>query len=264
MANIRDLEGVKRGSDIYTVDPRVLVLDYEWNCREDYGDLQQLKEFIRENGVPGLIKGFKRGSQLIVTDGYRRLTATNELIAEGFDIQGVSFQLEKSKNEQDHILTQIVSNSSKNFTDLEQGKVYKRWLSYGGSEEDLSKKLGISVQTIRNKIALSETAPQIHEMIQSGTVAASTAIQVVNATDTSSQAVEILSEAIEQSEGKVTGEVVEGILQEKGLKKVRKPNLKKHVQEMIIGATYVIEGDKVSVDFSIEEWELLRSMLGVE
>ncbi len=265
--NFRDIEGVSRGADTFKIDPRVLKLDYSWNSRIDYGDLDALTEYIRENGVPGVILVFEKGGEIYVLDGFRRMTCVNNLIKQDVNIQTVNCLRVTSKNEADHLLLQLSANKSKNLSTLEEAFVYQKWLAYGGAIEDLAKKAGTSTQTIRNAIAFAETSPEIHRIVSVDDIKPTNALIAINATDTSSEASEVVSEAVAlaKSEGKkrATKEHVEQALENRG-KGTKKPNLKKHVESMVIGSPVKTTDDKVQVEFSRDEWTKLLEMLGIE
>lgn len=260
----RDLEGVSRGTDTFKIDPRKIVIDYSWNIRVDYGDLDSLTEYIRENGVPGLIIVIEKGGKIYVRDGFRRLTCVMRLIALGVDIQTVLCVRETSKNEADHVLIQLRANKSKNFNQLETGLVYKKWLAYGGSVTDLAKKEGLSVQTIQNFVNFAESSPEIHKIVSADDIKPTNAIHAINSTETSTEAAEVVSEAVAlaKAEGKkrATKEHVDQVLEKRG-KAAKKPNPKKLLESILPGAPTVRENGKVSIELTEEEYQQLWALI---
>jgi ParB family transcriptional regulator, chromosome partitioning protein len=194
MASIKDLS-VGR-SDVYMIDPQTIYVDESKNCREDYGNIDELKDSIVASGLKNPLRGFVDGDKIVLTDGFRRMRAIKLAISEGHEIKAVKFLPEdRYSNEGDHLLTQIIANEGKPLTALEQSKVVKRLLQFGWSEEDIATRTGKTVQTIKNYLELSAASPAVHQMVAAGEVSATLATQVVK--EHGSQATEVLTTAVE-------------------------------------------------------------------
>lgn len=165
---------------------------------------EELKDSIRENGVREPIKGYNKDDKFILTDGENRVRAVLALIAEGVEIKSIPALTEdKTANEGERLLTQILSNSGVPFTKREQGRVMKRLLSYGWAIEDIARKTGFKVGYVNECLLIQGAEPAVVELLENKTVAESTVIHAIK-TEGVDGALPVIQEAMEvaKSEGK--------------------------------------------------------------
>lgn len=252
--------GIKESSkgrvEDYLVDPREIVIIDGWNSRDDYGDIDSLKQSIIENGLRKPLKGYFKDNQFILTDGHRRFKAIMAAIAEGHDIKTVRFTCEsKYANDAEKILTQIIDNDGKPLTPLEQAKTFRKLFNFGWSEEEIAKRTAKSVQTVVNYLELLAAPTEVHQMIASGEVSSTLASTVIR--ENGDSAVEILTEAVEtaKSEGKVKATA-------KHIKNTTdKPKLKVIVKQIFGNGFEESRDGKVIVSVPTELYEQLMSLL---
>lgn len=218
------VKGLARGrSDLYRLSPSDIKVKEGFNSRvvdfdpEDAADLE-LAHSISENGVKQPVTVFNENGNVYLSDGHRRLGAALYAIAniEGTDPEMlIPVQVEAAAStEADRIFSQIVRNSSKPFTALEQSIVFKKLAELDWTHEDIAKKSGISAQRVRDLLDLNSKAPaKLKKMIQKGEVSATLAITTLKKTKgDGKKAAETLSEAVsaakEQGKKKATAKDV--------------------------------------------------------
>jgi ParB/RepB/Spo0J family partition protein len=137
-------------TDIYKVDPAVIQIKEGWNSRDasdpaNATHVAELMNSIREIGVKKPLVCYMEDNVVYVTDGHCRLQAVKHLLEQGVEIKTVPVMVEdRHSNEADRIFSQIVHNSGKQLTSLEQAKVFKRLCDLGWAQKDIAVKAGIS------------------------------------------------------------------------------------------------------------------------
>jgi hypothetical protein len=209
MASLKELS--KGRKDLFMMDPRILTIEPGWNKRKDTPELTAYIEWLKDSikATPGVIEPltiYRRGEDLVITNGHCRHRACLELIAEGTDIEAVPVRVEDEKkegtNEIDRALSQITRNSGKPFTPLERAEVFKQCLGYGSDIPKIARKTGFSETYIQNLMALLASPQPILAAVERGEVSASLAVQVQK--DSPADAPQILKEAgkIAKAQGK--------------------------------------------------------------
>src|ERR1700761_8032636 len=195
-------------SDVHRVDPRVLVIEDNWNTRDDSPELLEhidtLAQSIAEIGVKKPIEVKLLKGELIVRDGHCRTRATMRAIEHyKAEIKSVPvISVDRYANDADLILNQVISNSGKPLTSLEEARVYKKLLDMGWNQGDIAKKVGKSNGRISQILSYLEMPAAVQAQVASGAVSASLAQQVVKASETPVEASAALQEAIAKADGK--------------------------------------------------------------
>ena len=197
-------------SDIHRVNPTLLVLEKGWNTRDDSPELLEhidtLAQSIAEVGVKKPIEVKLVNGQLIVRDGHCRTRATMRAIEHyNAEIKTVPvISVDRYANDADLILNQVISNSGKPLTSLEEARVYKKLLDMGWQQTDIGKKVGKSNGRISQILSLLEMPASVQSAVATGAVSASLAQQVVKASETPAKASAALQEAVAvaKSEGR--------------------------------------------------------------
>ena len=211
MAKTTGLAQFREGrSDVHRSNPRLLVLEKGWNTRDDSPELldhiDQLALSIAEIGVRKPIEVKLVNGELIVRDGHCRVRATMRAIDHyKADIKTVPVtSVDRYANDADLILNQVISNSGKPLTALEEARVYKKLLDMGWQQVDIGKKVGKSNGRISQILDLLTMPVSVQASVATGAVSASLAQQVVKSAETSALASQVLQEAVAvaQSEGR--------------------------------------------------------------
>lgn len=205
MTNPTSLKALAEGrTDLYRVDPRQIHIKPGLNCREksfdplDPDDLA-LALSIKEIGVKVPLELFWDDNKAWVSDGHRRLLAAKYGIEHlDSEIKTVPAQtVDRYSNEADRILSQIIRNSGKPLTSMEQAKVYKKLLDLGWLSKDIATKVGVSPARISQVLDLLAMPEPVKQMVAAGTVSPSLAAQTVKAAaGDNAKAIQVLSNAV--------------------------------------------------------------------
>lgn len=208
--------------DLLYVDPKLLMLEENFNTRVDYGDLNELKNSIIENGVKIPLRGYKEGEKYVVNDGHRRYLAVMLAIKEGNEIARVPFISEKKKNIEERIFEILLSNDGKSLTPLELGETYKRLQNYGFSPTEIAKRIGKSVSHVTTTIELAGSSKEVKDAIKEGSISATLVNEIKKSVDTAEEAEEIIkvtTQTNKEAGKKVTKKDLKGLIPEKPAKK---------------------------------------------
>jgi ParB/RepB/Spo0J family partition protein len=197
----------KGRSDILKIDPKDLHIDPEFNVREDTEEYRQhvawLVSSIRSEGVKEPLKARNHNGRLTVTNGHSRLLAVNILLKEGLEIKTVPVIPEdRYSSDADTALTLITSNSGRPLSTLEIGKVYKRLLAFGWPIEEIAKRSGVTTQTVNRALELRAAPEEIKDMVKTGKVSASLAIDTMRNATSKEAAKQTLQKAQQDAQAK--------------------------------------------------------------
>lgn len=253
-------------SEVFKVDPRLLVIEANWNTRDDSPELLEhidmLAQSIAEVGVKKPIEVKLLKGKLIVRDGHCRTRAAMRAIEHyNAAIKTVPvISVDRHANDADLILNQIISNSGKPLTAMEEARVYKKLLDMGWQQGDIAKKVGKSNGRISQILAYLEMPASVQAQVATGAVSASLAQQVVKASETPAQASVALQEAVKEAakEGRKVKPADVGLKASADLYKT----LKQAFEDSDIDCSAeVLETGVVHVTMPVENWALVRKML---
>lgn len=177
---------VTKRTDIYSVDPRNVVVVENFNVRRDFA-LDELKEQIKAQGVlnPITVIPFKDedgNEKYRLVDGERRLRATLAAIEEGADIKRIkALFLPRNTKEEDLLIEQMMRNEGKNFTEYEQAIMFQRFRDkFGYTPSEIAAKFCKSQTFVGRCLSLLELAPEIQEKIENGEISTGAVRQIVS------------------------------------------------------------------------------------
>lgn len=188
-------------SDIHRIDPRLLKIKDNWNCRDEQSaetkaHIEMLALSIAEIGVQEPVTVYWEDNTAWISDGHCRLWATMLAIKNGADIKTIPAKSEQRyANEADRLFSQIIRNAGKPFSQMEQAKVYKRLLDMGWQQQDIARKAGLSPARISQVLDLLALPELIKQMVTNGEVSASMAVNTV-AVHNPQKAVQVLQDAV--------------------------------------------------------------------
>jgi ParB/RepB/Spo0J family partition protein len=185
--------------DMHKVPSSKLRIKTGLNIRSDYGNIEELAESIKENGIRVPVRGYKEkeGNEevYVITDGHRRTLACRHLLKEGTEIL-VPFVLEhKGYSDEQRLIDMFIMNEGKSLTPLEQAEGVRRFIAYGYSEKEIAGKLAKSEGYIRKLNSLNSAPKKFIQLIEKGYISATLAIQVI--------ADGLVDQIIAESEGKL-------------------------------------------------------------
>jgi ParB/RepB/Spo0J family partition protein len=251
-------------SEVFKVDPALLVIEKNWNTRDDSPELLEhidtLAQSIAEIGVRKPIEVKLVNGELIVRDGHCRTRATMRAIEHyKADIKTVPvISVDRYANDADLILNQVISNSGKPLTVLEEARVYKKLLDMGWQQVDIGKKVGKSNGRISQILDLLTMPVAVQAQVATGAVSASLAQSVVKASETPAQASQALQEAVAvaSAEGRKVKPSDVG----------RSSNALTVLRDAFENSDIdcsdeLMSSGIVSIDMPVEEWDKVRELL---
>jgi ParB-like chromosome segregation protein Spo0J len=247
-----------------------LVSNEQINSRNDYGDITQLADNIRTNGLIKPLEGFETPDGLFhIRDGFRRFRALTELSLQGFEFPVLCLVKPESEfSQSDSLYLQINGNSGKSLSPLELGKVLQDLELAGQTIPEICKRCTFSEQYIRDILALSYAPGIIQEMIIEGNVSSSVVIQAMKKTDNESELLEIINSAKDQTTGKISpAKVKKTIAESKGItgnrsgenKPVKSPAKGLEQAEKVLMELH----QKTGLDSMLWIWEAIQGNMSV-
>jgi ParB family chromosome partitioning protein len=247
-------------SDIHRIDPRKLVIRSGWNNREDTEELREhiemLARSIAEVGVKVPIQVKLEGGEMVVKAGHCRTQATMLAISRGVDIKTVPVvSVDRYASDEDLILEQVITNSGKPFSPIEEARVYKKLLDHGWIQADIAKKSGKSQGRVSQILDLLTMPASVQALVAAGSVSPSLAQQTVKAAGSPQKASKQLQEAVDKAKSE-------------GRKKVRpedagqeRNSIKKCFDNSEIDSEDAKRSGFVTIKMPTEEFEFLRKSL---
>ncbi len=250
-------------SDIHRVDPRKLVIVPGWNFRDEGPELDEhidmLAQSIAEVGVKMPIQVKLEDGKMIVKAGHCRTLATMRAIdhykAEIKTVPVVS--VDRYANDADLILEQVITNSGKPPTALQEARIYKKLLDMGWQQGDIAKKVGKSNGRISQILSYLEMPQSVQVAVATGAVSASLAQQVVKSAETPAAASQAITWATEVA--KAEGRKVKP--SDVGTKNAMTIIKEVFENSEIDCSEETIKEGVVSVIIPLEDWEKLRDLL---
>lgn len=185
MENNKTIKG-----EIYKIDPRNIVVVDGFNSRSNFGDIDELAEQIKEQGVLNPIstipfKDDNGNEKYKLVDGERRYRAVMKLINSGFEIARIpSLLLSKSTSEEELLLQQALRNEGKPFNAYEWGVLAKKLIDRCGlSKSEVAKKLGKNQGAISRYLGYLELDPKLSTLLKDDVISGSNLDRILYGTD---------------------------------------------------------------------------------
>lgn len=189
--------------DMYRIDPRLLNVKEGWNARdikttENAEHIDMLAQSIAEVGVKEPLTVYMEGDKVYIEDGHCRYFGTMRAIEHyGAEIKTVNVKTgDRYATEGDRIFSQIVRNSGKRLSPMEQSTVFKRLIDFGWDEAMIAKKSGISGKWVKDLLNLSAAPEAVKKFVRDGKVAPSLAIETLAKSKDGKEAAEKLKAAV--------------------------------------------------------------------
>lgn len=187
----------KRGADVFKIDVTKIDFLDGYNERKDYGNMDELTESIKENGViiPIMVKRNPEiEGRYFAIRGHRRVTACKRLL-ESEAVQEIfiqAFTVPRGWNEIDLLVDQEISNSGKPLNMIERAEIVGKLLKYGLSEKEIATKLIKSSSFISNCLLLLEAPHSIKTIIIEGKISSQLVIDIFKKEKSFDEAVNVI------------------------------------------------------------------------
>ncbi len=198
-------------NDIHLIISSEIVANEALNERDvdNYGDIEELTENIREHGVKNPLHGYREtdanGKMLFnVTHGFRRARAIAALLKEGVEIKVPCLTRKKSDFSKENIIIEhFTLNSGMPLSTLEKANSIKKLLNYNYTVAQISKALSLTESYINNLLLLASAPMAVKNAVQSKKVAASMVMEVLRENKDLDKVSEIIENVI--TEAKTNG-----------------------------------------------------------
>lgn len=163
-------------SDIYKIDPRNIEVQNGFNSRSDFGDIEQLAEQIKAQGVlnPITVVPFTTESgeeKYRLVDGERRYRAVMLLVSQGVDIARIpALYASKSLTKEDLLAQQIIRNEGKPFSEYEYGVAFKKFIDFGYTNKEIAEKLGVKIWKVDCCLAHLNRDEKVQQLMREGRI----------------------------------------------------------------------------------------------
>lgn len=193
-----------------------------FNLRAEGEDLEQsisdLSAFIFDGGqIPALEVRPRAEGGVWVVDGHRRRRALLKAVEDGSLIANEDGDVWVSVvpftgNDADRLARVITSQEGRKLEPLELATGYKRLIAFGWSADQVAKTVGKTRQHVEQMLTLSSANSDVLKMVEAGTVAPATAVEMVRKHGEGAGAVltQELGKAKAQGKAKVTAGTMKG------------------------------------------------------
>lgn len=154
-----------------------------FNLRIEGEDLEAsinaLTDYIMDGGqLPPLEVRVREAGGVWLVDGHRRTRAYRRAVERGAPIEWVNI-VAFTGNDVDRVTRIMTSAEGRSLSPLETANGYKRLASFGLSTEDIGKRVGKTRPHVEALLILANANRDVHNLVTSGVVAATTAIDMV-------------------------------------------------------------------------------------
>lgn len=183
MTAITKTDGYLESGKLYYLDPRKIVILEGFNPRStEWGDDEDkaLEKYVKLNGTAKLPPVLVRhiNDKFILTDGWRRLTATMKNIERGVEIVSIPAMLDDG-DDLDAVYRAVNSNAGKPLTPLEEADAFSRAVNMGAKPADVAKRTGRSIQYVSQRLTLAKGDPEVLEMVAKKELAINAALTAI-------------------------------------------------------------------------------------
>jgi len=163
------------------LNPRVFNDAYKAHIRS-IADSIKSEGFYQDQALAGYVAKEEDGSQSIyVYSGHSRLAAAKLAIKEGAELQRLPVVVSTAGLDLEDITVSLIrGNGGKNLTYYESAIVVKRLAKMGLDLEEISRRTGITVALIKNRLALMAAPSKLREMVANDEISATLAIDMLN------------------------------------------------------------------------------------
>lgn len=170
-------------TDLHMIDVRTITVQDNFNVRRDYGNMGELTESIRQNGVLQPLRCYRRNGEFILVDGHRRLKACLKIIEEDNVSMRVSVVTEgRNVSPEQRVIDMITLNEGKRLNPLEEAEAVSRLLNYGLQEVEVSHKIGKTLTYISNLKLIHSAPEKIKVMVRSEQISSTLLMQLMRDT----------------------------------------------------------------------------------
>jgi len=197
---------------LVTVDPRNIIVVEGRNTRFDYGNIDELAESIRVNGMREPAKVQEKDGVYYLVNGHRRHKACMALIERGHVPDFLTTVIPSTENEEDILADMVIANNGKPFLPLEEAVMLQKLRDdFGWNQAQIANKIGRSLSHVSDRLCLLSADDEVKEAMQSGEIKTQEALAIVRKShgDKEKQK-EIIQRARDGETGVINRELLQG------------------------------------------------------
>ena len=181
-SSMKNVAGYVGSTDLFKIDPHKIVIREGWNPRSSLDNLEDLKASIRDNGFypdkPVLL--YRRGTELELISGHRRLQAVRELIEEGVPIVAIPAVLDQSGDEGVRLARALAANQNGvPLEPLDEAQAFYTLTGYGWEPARIAKHIGRSLSYVYGRLKLLEATSDVLDAVERKEITQTDAVRIV-------------------------------------------------------------------------------------
>lgn len=176
--------------DIYSIDPRNIIVADGFNSRYNFGDIDELAAQIKEQGMlsPITVQTVKTpdGDKYQLVDGERRYRAVLKLLHEGVDIPYVkAIIIPANTTKVDLYVQQAMRNEGKNFNEYEWAILADKMRKECGitTTSEIARLLGKNTGVVTYWLKILTMPEDFQELVRTGRLCGSDLRRILQAND---------------------------------------------------------------------------------
>ena len=179
MARTPGLKSLSQGRrDMFEVAPGDIEVIEGWNSRdfsdpENIAHIEQLAASIEQNGVLEPLSGYYDSdkNKFVLTNGESRIRAIRLLAEKGVEIKSVPCRTEpRHANEADHLASQIIRNSGRPFTPMENAALFVKLTGHGWTTAEIANKVGFTTERVAQILELHALPSKVKQRVKAGEI----------------------------------------------------------------------------------------------
>jgi ParB/RepB/Spo0J family partition protein len=182
--------------DVFFLTLDQIKIEEGFNVRQDYGDINELAESIKENGVRVPIRGYKKNGVYWITDGHRRYKAVQLLDKKGLEVRIPFLADGRESSQEQRVIDMIICNEGKKLNPVEVADAVNRLLNFGYTEGEIHVKTGYSKVYISNLKLLNSAPKKIKNLITDNVIKSTLAMKILREEKDFDKAMEVIENAI--------------------------------------------------------------------
>lgn len=202
-----------KSRDLWQVDIKDLRIIEGFNVRvrnksleahiENLACSMESEGYYQDHAMAGFVAKEGDRQVIYITDGHCRLEAIHLANSRGTQIKTVPVVVNSNANLEELTVALVRGNSGKNLEPFELAVVAKRLAKWGWTQKDIAHRMGVSVTTVQNYLALMQAPREVRDMVAEGVVGLHTALESLRTRG--AEAVSALRRAAEESDKGVSG-----------------------------------------------------------
>lgn len=160
-------------------NPRVMNDDYRSHIR-DIADSIKTEGFYQDQPLAGYVATVEGETVVYIYSGHSRLKAVLLAISEGVEIARVPVSVSQGGMSIDDMTVGLIrGNSGKELTFYESAIVCKRLIKSGFTEEEVSRRTGLSALSVANRMKLMSAPFKLRELVGNNSLSATLAMDML-------------------------------------------------------------------------------------